>query len=786
DDVADGAFEVKGNENDVHVFANESDKTDKKKHDKKAKRDDKGKSLVDSIKGIRNLRAEFKGFSFNSTNSPSINAVSPNFRIAGQSLFVSPSIGFMRPFGCHVTILNTLDSLEKFDGKADKGFLVGYSINCKAFRVFNSRTRIVQGTLHINFLENKPNVAGIGPKWLFDIDTLTMSMNYQHVVTGNQPNDNADVKSASTPIEIKKPLLKDPDGEDVDVHLYRSMIGSFMYLTSSRPEIMFTVCACAIFQVTPKVSCLHAVKRIFRRLSIGCGLISWQCKKQTVVSTSSTEAEYVAAASCCAQALWIQNQLLDCGPEQMTSGKDLSNLLIADSLLKAIWHFITAISYELMLFGLMKVDAVNLMLLDTSDVQLQALIDDKKVVVTEAIIRRDLHLDDADGVQCLPNAEIFEELARMGYEKPHPKLAFFKAFTQWKFLIHTIVQCISSKGTAWNEFSNSMASAIICLAIGRKFNFSKYIFDSMVRNVDSPRCIQTRGKIVAIDADEGTTLVDAETDEEVALDTESQERTNLNTNVHLVKENVNAASKGVSAVIAPELVSTVEPTMFDDEDVTMTMAQTLIKLKAEKARILDEKIAQKLHDEEVQKVATRDEQERADMEKALELQRQLDEREDAIDWSAVAEQVKERQSDSIKRYQDLKKKPISVAQSRKNMMIYLKNMAGYLMEFFKGMTYDEIRPIFEREAAEVSGSESTQEIPTDDTKEITKEDVQNMLEIVPVSEFRVKALQVTDMSKVDKNEAKRTKPGTGMKRVQEIKAEGEFISNLISLILYPK
>nr|GEX57337.1 putative ribonuclease H-like domain-containing protein [Tanacetum cinerariifolium] len=107
----------------------------------------------------------------------------------------SPSIGFMRPFRCSVAILNTLDPLGKFDGKADKGFFVGYYVNSKAFRVFNSRTKIVQETLHINFLENKPNVAGIGPKWLFDIDTLTKSMNYQLVVAGNQPNDNAGGKA---------------------------------------------------------------------------------------------------------------------------------------------------------------------------------------------------------------------------------------------------------------------------------------------------------------------------------------------------------------------------------------------------------------------------------------------------------------------------------------------------------------------------------------------------------------------------------------------------------------
>nr|GEW00642.1 hypothetical protein [Tanacetum cinerariifolium] len=121
-------------------------------------------------------------------------------------------------------------------------------------------------------------------------------------------------------------------------------------------------------------------------------------------------------------------------------------------------------------------------------VKLQALIDRKKVVITEDIIRQDLRLDDVDGVECLPTKEIFAELAHMGYEKPPPKLTFYKAFfsVQWKFLIHTLVQCVSVKRTAWNEFSCSMASAVICLATCRKFNFSMYIFNSMVRNVDSP------------------------------------------------------------------------------------------------------------------------------------------------------------------------------------------------------------------------------------------------------------------------------------------------------------
>ncbi|GKA05837.1 putative ribonuclease H-like domain-containing protein [Tanacetum coccineum] len=100
----------------------------------------------------------------------------------------------MRPFGCPVTILNTLDHLGKFDGKADEGFFVGYSTNSKAYRVFNNRTRIVEENLHVKFSEETPNIAGNRLNWLFDIDALTISMNYKPVAVGNQTNDNAGTK----------------------------------------------------------------------------------------------------------------------------------------------------------------------------------------------------------------------------------------------------------------------------------------------------------------------------------------------------------------------------------------------------------------------------------------------------------------------------------------------------------------------------------------------------------------------------------------------------------------
>jgi len=163
-----------------------------------------------------------------------------------------------------------------------------------------------------------------------------------------------DASLFATPMATRPSLAPDPLGKSVDQHLYRSMIGSLMYLTASRPDIMFAVCNCARYQSDPKESHLTAVKRIFRYLKgkprlglwypknspmklhaytdsdyggcnldrksttggcqlIGDRLISWQCKKQVTVSTSTAEAEYIAASSCCSQVIWMQHQLLDYG-----------------------------------------------------------------------------------------------------------------------------------------------------------------------------------------------------------------------------------------------------------------------------------------------------------------------------------------------------------------------------------------------------------------------------------------------------------------------------------------
>nr|GEV27621.1 putative ribonuclease H-like domain-containing protein [Tanacetum cinerariifolium] len=289
-------------------------------------------------------------------------------------------------------------------------------------------------------------------------------------------------------------------GKDADLHLYRSMIRSLMYLTASRPDIIFAVCACARHQVTPKEYHLHAVKRIFRYLKghprlglwypkdspfdlvsfldsdyggatqdrksttggcqfLGRRLISWQCKKQTIMATLITEAEYVAAASCCGQVLCIQNQLLDYG---------LNMTLEA---------FSREFSTSILRF-------LRLIPLGEHNSNFHPMVD----FLEASPLRRNLKLRDKDAISSLPDAEHFENLTLMGYNiSPNQKFTFQKGqFShQWKYLIHTIMQCLSPKSTGFNEFSSNIATALVCLATNRTYNFSKMIFDGLVKNINN-------------------------------------------------------------------------------------------------------------------------------------------------------------------------------------------------------------------------------------------------------------------------------------------------------------
>nr|GEX09288.1 hypothetical protein [Tanacetum cinerariifolium] len=423
--------------------------------------------------------------------------------------------------------------------------------------------------------------------------------------------------------------------------------------------------------------------------------------------------------------------------------------------------------------------------------RLQALVDKKKVVITEAAIREVLRLDDAEGVDFLPNEEIFTELARMGYEKPSTKLTFYKAFfsSQWKFLIHTILQCMSAKRTSWNEFSSSMAFAIICLSTVRKINFSKkqvgdlsthttkYASPTLTQKVfanirrigkgfsgvetpfleemlvgqeieeegdadeqveevtagddahgddtashdEVPTRVDTsddtvmddesnQGRMIdEMDKDDVVVLIDdkeedkkvEEAKEDESEPAEVQDVVDVVTTAKLIIEVVTAASATILTVEpkVPAATLTAAPVRViaapsrrrkgviirDPEEETTTSeiipAETKSKdkgkgilveepkpLKKKQQIKMDEEYARKLH---------------------VELNKD-------IDWDVAIDHVKlkAKEDPAVKRYQAMKRKPQTEAQARKNMM-YLKNVVGFKLDYFKGMSYDDIHPIFE-------------------------------------------------------------------------------------------
>nr|GEX89696.1 retrovirus-related Pol polyprotein from transposon TNT 1-94 [Tanacetum cinerariifolium] len=437
--------------------------------------------------------------------------------------------------------------------------------------------------------------------------------------------------------------------------------------------------------------------------------------------------------------------------------------------------------------------------------------DVNNVIITEATIRDALRLDDAEGIECLPNEEIFTELARMGYEKPSTKLTCYKAFfsSQWKFLIHTILQCMSAKRMSWNKFSSFIESAVICPSTSRKFNFSKYIFDSLVRNVDSPtkfymypRFLQLmikkqvgdlsshttkysspaltqkvfanirrvgkgcsgvetslfEGMIVEQQVGEGAAEVNVEdvstvgvaaegassaADDEVLAAVDEPSIPSPQPHIQLPPTQVIPSTSQVQPTPPPSLIAQPsspqhQPQPSQDAEISMDLLQNLLDTcttLTRRGRIIADMDADK--DVTLKDVAAvaKDVQDAEIEEKPAELQEVVEVVTTAklitevvtaasATITAAAPQLttavaptlitspsaarrrkgvvidhvqrKEKKDNAVKRYQALNRKPQTEAQARKNMMIYLRNVVGLKIDYFKGMTYDDIRPIFEK------------------------------------------------------------------------------------------
>nr|GEW07943.1 hypothetical protein [Tanacetum cinerariifolium] len=326
----------------------------------------------------------------------------------------------------------------------------------------------------------------------------------------------SDVRSSNTPMDKENPWGKDGAGKDVDLHLYRAMIGYLMYLIASRPYIMFAVCSYASHQIVTMVVLLKIANQLLEGVNFfGRRLILWQCKKQTIVATSTTEVEYVTAASGYGQVLLIQNQLLDygdCFEKKLISVDHIhTDENVADLLTKPFdagrFQYLVLLSlsvptkpftnlkpllnsnmimarlqfcdYHYMVAILEKsehnVDFHPIVdFIEASPLRIETTKEGTKILttvygilrtVTESSLRRNLKLQDDEGISSLPDTELFENLTLMGYNiSPNQKFTFQKGF---------------------NEFSSNIATALVCFATNRTYNFSKMIFDGLVKNVNN-------------------------------------------------------------------------------------------------------------------------------------------------------------------------------------------------------------------------------------------------------------------------------------------------------------
>nr|GEY03747.1 hypothetical protein [Tanacetum cinerariifolium] len=284
--------------------------------------------------------------------------------------------------------------------------------------------------------------------------------------------DLGSVKMATTPYEVLKPKSKNESDSPVNVHLYISMIGLVMYLTTLRPDIMFAVSACSRHQVTPTTSNLEAVKKIFKYLKgqpkksttggcqfLGRRLISWQCKKQTIMATSSAEAEYVAAANCYGQPdgsrRWIIPTLhSDHQPAQKLnpiSTSSMAALRYKDEHNKVGYLLKPTESDDYQqIIDFFRASHIRAPELGPSTIL--ATIDKTPYTITEDLVRSRLQLADDGGIADLTITEIYYGMDNLG-----------------------------TKFGSWDQFGSPLAVALIFVSNGRRFNWSSYIFKGMVK-----------------------------------------------------------------------------------------------------------------------------------------------------------------------------------------------------------------------------------------------------------------------------------------------------------------
>nr|GEV94862.1 putative ribonuclease H-like domain-containing protein [Tanacetum cinerariifolium] len=478
----------------------------------------------------------------------------------------SPAIGFLKPFGCHVMIFNTLDNLRKFNAKGNKGYFIGYSMTSKAFRVFNKRAKRVEENLHVEFLENKAIEKGTKdaasqevkkdvsslryialPNWVHDTLLESSSSKPQDVCSTDVPESSGNLNPTAT--------LTNPPTDQMETLTVETPIPT---VSSPVPTACFTD------SQEPSSDTRLISKRVANQVETPSldNILTLTNRFEDIhgVTTNSDESNGVEADVLKnkkdERGIVIKNKarLVAQGHTQ-EYGIDYDKVFAHVARIEAIRLFLAYASF--MGFTVYQMDVKSAFLYGTIDEEVEVPVlscyacherlslreshhllldfcdyhnmvaileksehnfwstarietteDGTKILATvngilrtiiESSLRRNLKLKDKEGISSLPDAELFENLRLMGYNiSPNQKFTFQKGqFShQWKYLIHTIMQCLSPKSTGFNEFSSNIDTALVCLATNRVYNFSKMIFDEAQQTSHTPHSLPTLPPVI--------------------------------------------------------------------------------------------------------------------------------------------------------------------------------------------------------------------------------------------------------------------------------------------------